>query len=309
MKVLIDLDRALADGKITAEEHGRLRSLSGGQTSDLALGILTGFGIIAVAIGFLALSGSVYAAPVVGLALAAGGAALLMRGAERWRLLGQLLLVVGTAVLAGGIVLLDEGSQRSIVYATIILAASAILAENGLLAALAVIAVSAALGASSSYEHARYSLVIERPAETVAVFAALGAGLVFASSRLPPRYERLGLIAARTSAILVNFGFLVGSLWGDTLRELTISRGAFALGWALVLCGVAWWAWRENRRWPLVAATVFGAIHFYTQWFERIGAEPAAILFAGLLAIAIGYGLKQALSTMPSTATPAVPAG
>lgn len=308
MKILIDLDRALAEGKISAAERDRLKQLAGGQTSDLAFGILIGFGIIAVAVGFLALSGSLYAGPAVGAALAAGGAALLLRGGERRRLLGQILLVVGTVLLAAGIVLLDSGSQRSILYAVAILAASAILAENGLLAALAVIALSSALGAATSYEHARYTLVVERPGETIAVFTVLGAALVFGSAKLPWRYERLALIAARTSALLVNFGFLVGSLWGDTLRDISVSRGLFSLAWALVLIGVAVWAWRENRRWPLIAATVFGAIHFYTQWFERIGAEPAAILFAGLTAIAVGYGLKQVLSAMPPSA-PAAHAG
>ncbi len=33
MKVLIDLDRALAEGKISREEYGRLRALGSGQTS------------------------------------------------------------------------------------------------------------------------------------------------------------------------------------------------------------------------------------------------------------------------------------
>ena len=35
--------------------------------------------------------------------------------------------------------------------------------------------------------------------------------------RLPPETERLAVIASRTSLILVNFGFWVGSLWGDSL--------------------------------------------------------------------------------------------
>lgn len=309
MKVLIDLDRALAQGRITPDEHGRLKSLSGTQTSDLALGILIGFGIIAVAIGFLAMSGSVYAPAGIGLALGGAGAGLLLRGGERRRLLGQILLVVGTVLLAGGLVMLDGASQRSVLYAVAVLTASAVLVENGLLAALAVLALSGALGASGSYEHASYTLAVERPAETIGVFAALGAALLFASARLSSGKERIALIAARTAALLVAFGFMVGSLWGDTIRDVAISRGAFALAWAVVLCGAAAWAWRHNRRWPLVTATVFGAIHFYTQWFERIGSEPAAILFAGLLAIAIGYGLKQVLSAMPPGDASAMPAG
>jgi hypothetical protein len=34
-------------------------------------------------------------------------------------------------------------------------------------------------------------------------------------------------------------------------------------------------------------ASVFGAIHFYTQWFERLGAQPLAIILAGLITVVI----------------------
>ena len=35
----------------------------------------------------------------------------------------------------------------------------------------------------------------------------------------------------------------------------------------------------------------FGAIHFYTQWFERLGANPLSILIAGVLALVFALGL------------------
>jgi small-conductance mechanosensitive channel len=44
---------------------------------------------------------------------------------------------------------------------------------------------------------------------------------------------------------------------------------------------------------------VFAAIHFYTQWFARLGAHPGAILAAGAITIAIGFALKSLLATMP----------
>jgi iron complex transport system permease protein len=69
--------------------------------------------------------------------------------------------------------------------------------------------------------------------------------------------------------------------------------------WAVALAGAAVWAWRANRRWPLIAATIFAAIHFYTQWFERLGTQPLTVLLAGLIAIAIGFALKSALAVMP----------
>ncbi len=299
MKVLIDVDRALAEGKITQDEYVRIRALGSGQTSDLALNILIGFGVVAVAAGFLALFPTTMTATVTGSVLAIMGFALVLYHGERWRILGEILLVVGAALVAGGLVLLDDGSMRALVAATAVFAVAAVLARNGLLAALAVLALSAALGARTGYMHATYMLGVSEPAVTIIVLTLLAIALVAAAKRLPEALSRLALIAARTSALLVNLGFWIGSLWGDKTGSVELSRGIFSVFWALALAGAAVWAWRENRRWPLITATVFAAIHFYTQWFEFLGANPLAVLMAGVIAIGIGLGLKMALAAMP----------
>jgi hypothetical protein len=36
---------------------------------------------------------------------------------------------------------------------------------------------------------------------------------------------------------------------------------------------------------------VFAAIHFYTQWFERLGPKPMSFLIGGLLMLAFALGL------------------
>lgn len=36
---------------------------------------------------------------------------------------------------------------------------------------------------------------------------------------------------------------------------------------------------------------VFGAIHFYTQWFERLHATPWSILIAGITTVGFSVGL------------------
>ena len=51
------------------------------------------------------------------------------------------------------------------------------------------------------------------------------------------------------------------------------------------MVGVGLWAAREDRRWVLNTCAVFGAIHFYTQWFERLEATPATVLAAGLVTL------------------------
>jgi hypothetical protein len=304
MKVLIDVDRALADGKITQEEYVRIRALGSGQTSDLALNILIGFGVVAVAAGFMALFPSAFTATATGLVLAVLGLAFIFHYGERWRILGEILLVVGTALVVGGLVVLDKGSVRVFLAASALYAVTAVLARNGLMAGLAVLALSAALGARTGYTHAVYMIGVREPAVTIFVFTLLAVALVIAAERLSDSLSRLALIAARTSALLVNLGFWVGSLWGDRSGALAMPRSVFTVMWAVALAGAAVWAWRGNRRWPLITATVFAAIHFYTQWFERLGANPGAVLMAGLVAIGIGLGLKMALTAMPRS-TPA----
>lgn len=299
MKLLIDLDRALADGSLSRQEHDKLKTIAAGQTSELAFNTLIGFGVVAVAAGFLALVQSTMAVAVTGGLLAGLGLALRFAGRKR-RSLGELFLVIGTPMLASGVVMLADGSLAGFLGAAGILAAGAIVAESGLLAAAAVIALSGALGAATSYSHARYTLIIERPTLNILVFPFLALGLVFAAERLPAALERIALIAARTAALVAAMGFWIGSLWGDKLRGISVPRELYVVLWAVVLAGVGVWAWRTNRRWPLVTAVVFAAIHFYTQWFERLGANPAAVLLGGAILVGIGFGLKTALTSMPA---------
>src|SRR3712207_8229400 len=83
MKVLIALDRALAEGKITEDEYVRLRALGSGQTSDLALNILIGFGVMAVAASFLALFPSSATVAATGAVLAVVGLGLVLYRGEQ----------------------------------------------------------------------------------------------------------------------------------------------------------------------------------------------------------------------------------
>jgi hypothetical protein len=153
-------------------------------------------------------------------------------------------------------------------------------------------------------------LAIYEPLVTIVLFSLLALGTYYLSKSLAADYERLALIAARTSVFMVNFGFWIGSLWGDHLLLIrSLLRGdsgistnsfagsqmipplAFVVGWAVVLLGAGAWAVRENRRWAVNVAAVFGAIHFYTQWFERLRLEPMTVFVGGLLMLAFALGL------------------
>jgi hypothetical protein len=128
----------------------------------------------------------------------------------------------------------------------------------------------------------------------------------------------------------VNFGFWVGSLWGDYPLEawvapdimsppfnkdawdalrawrasaLFISRDVFTVVWALALAEVGAWGAARGRRGAVNMAAVFGGIHFYTQWFERLRATPETVIVAGIMAVAIAFALwryNQQRSTAPA---------
>ena len=49
--------------------------------------------------------------------------------------------------------------------------------------------------------------------------------------------------------------------------------------------------------------SVFGGIHFYTQWFERLGASPATVLVAGLLALTFAFALRTLNARLSIEAT------
>jgi iron complex transport system permease protein len=243
---------------------------------------------------------------LLGVAVFAVGLSVTLLGKQHWSLLAQICLVVGALMFSGGVLTIGNGSLASMLIVTAALVVASIVARSGLLAAAAVLALGACLGARSGYWHATYMLAIYEPLVTIVLFSLLALGTYYLSKSLTADYERVALIAARTSVFMVNFGFWIGSLWGDDLlliRSLwrghrniypavpTISPVTFVIGWSCVLLGVGIWGVRENRRWVVNVAAVFGAIDFYTQWFERLGAQPLSVLVGGLLMLAFALGL------------------
>jgi hypothetical protein len=305
MKVTLDLTRLLEQGKISQSEFDRLRALAGQDTGSPAFNILIGFGIAAVSLGAVALVPTPLTAAVVGGAVFAFGLALVPGRSAQWGLLAQICLCVGPLILAGGIIAIDGGSLRAMLAVTVLLAAASIAARSGLLTVAAVLASASCLGASTGYWHATYELSITEPTLTIVVFSALALAAYHLSKQLKSDYERLALLAARTSVFLVNFGFWIGSLWGDRLLLLravgdrlegglppvALPTWLFSVGWALALVAAGVWATRVGRRWVVNVAAVFGAIHFYTQWFDKLGPTPLSFLLGGLVMLAIALGL------------------
>ncbi|MFN3657762.1 MAG: hypothetical protein ACK4UO_10960 [Pseudolabrys sp.] len=303
MKITLDISRLVEEGRLTPAEAERLKALASHDTGSLGVNVLIGFGVIAVASGAVALVPTPLTAILIGAALFAGGLATVLRGFAQWSVLGQICLVIGALMFCGGVIAYGEGSLAAMLIVTAVLALSALAARSSLLMALAVLAASACLGARTGYSHAVYSLAIFEPTLTVVLFSALAFAAYRASHLIAADYERVALTAARTSVLLVNVGFWIGSLWGDPLMLLrglnrVQARGdtvipdyVFSVGWALALIAAGIWAARANRRWLVNTAAVFGAIHFYTQWFEKLGATPASVLLGGVVMLGVALAL------------------
>jgi len=303
MKVVLDIDKLLLDDDISESEYTRLKVLAAKDTGSLAFNILIGFGVIATAAGALSLLRSAAASIALGVALSLAGVMLRARYIRQWGVLGAILLLVGSMLAAGGIIIRTEGGVSGFLAVTVLCLAGGVLARSSLLVAMAALALSATVGAATAYEHAMYTLVIRQPTVTVLLFGLLSWLAYRLSLRLVSDYQRLAIIFARTCLFLVNLGFWVGSLWGDSLWQergtwdfnsgTVVPSSVFIAGWAAGLIVTGVWAVRVNRRWVVNLLAVFGAIHFYTQYFEWLGASPTTILGSGLAALGIALAIVR----------------
>ena len=294
MKVTVDLDKLLDEGKITQAEYDKFSQFAARDTAHLAFNILVGFGVIAVGGALLALLPSAMTAVVLGLIISVIGLALQYARIEQWKVLANICILVGALLFGGGVIKAGEGSIEAFLLVAAAFAGASILARSALMAVLAVLALSSCLGVRTGYLHAAYFLGVQEPAWTVVLFSVFSIATYQLSKRLPLDFQGIAIAASRTGVFLVNFGFWIGSLWGDHAVNggLVFSHWMFTILWAIVLIAAGAWAWKRNRRWLLNVVAVFAAIHFYTQWFEWLGATAESVLIAGLLALGFAIGLR-----------------
>ncbi len=303
MKILIDVDDLERKGVLTSELAATLRASAGRDVGSTEINLVLGFGAVAVAAGVLALVQSMQLAAGLGLTFLAGGAFVRVASSRRWSILGSVWMIVGALALSASVAALLNRPLLGSLAAAAILFAVAIPAGSRLLMALAPLALAAAIGGSTGYWRACYEIAVREPTLTIALFSVLAFAAWRVALAVAPRFSELALTFARVSVILVNLGFWVGSLWGDTPGQLwlrpelsewsapQIPSLAFASAWALALLAAGFWGARKGRRFMVNAAATFGAINFYTQWFERLGLEPLTLIGGGLAAIGAGYAV------------------
>jgi iron complex transport system permease protein len=299
VKIVLDLTKLVAEGKLTPAQADELQGYAKADTSFLAINILMTLGVAAISAGVMALLPTIATAIVLGAALAMAGVAVSLTVGPQWSLLGTALTIVGALIASAGIVGQSDPQWIGFAIATVLLMALAIVIRSALLSALTVFALAELLGSTTGYDFASYFLEVKEPTVTIAVFSLLALAAYLIGERVPAEYERVALSFARISLVMVNFGFWIGSLWGDdpghswhpSAAIPRVPDYAFVIGWAVALIAVGVWATRVNRRFVVNTVATFGAIHFYTQWFERLGADPLTIALAGLIIVAIAVGL------------------
>jgi hypothetical protein len=301
VRIILDLAKLVSEGKLTPAQAAELTQLAARDTGLLAINILMVFGTVAVAGGVMLLVPSLPTAAAISLLLVGGGLVLSYSLGPQWAVLSSAAFIVGALWLCATAITYAEGNWTGFLFAAAALIAGAVTIRSGVLSALAAVALAAALGGSAAYETATYILVIREPTATIACFGLLAWISYLLANRVAAQYESLALMFARMSLILVNFGFWVGSLWGDTPASGWLPPGSptpphftdigFAAVWAIGLVAVGAWAAHVNRRFVVNVAATFLAIDFYTQYFERLGADPLTIALGGVLVIGVAVAL------------------
>jgi hypothetical protein len=226
MKIVVDVDDPGRRGMPTPELAATLRGSARLDVGSTAINLVLGFGAVAVAAGLLAPVHSMHLAAALGLALLAGGYAVTAASPRRWGLglLGAVWMVVGALALAGSVAaVLDRPLLCSLVAAAIFILV-ALLVRSHPLIALAPL-VLAAIGGSAGYGHAFYQIAVSEPTLTIALYSLLAFAAWRVALAAPPRFSDLALTFTRVSVVLVNIGFWLGSLWGDSPSRLWLSAG------------------------------------------------------------------------------------
>lgn len=317
MKHVVDVGKLEADNIITAEQAAEIRRQAASETAALAINTLSTIGIMAVVGGIVVLEPSPTVNAVLGFVLAASGLALGIWRAASFGFLAGALVVIGALLHCGAVVTATNGSMLAFAYAVAVFAACGIVLKHGFLVALAVFAVAALLGSSTGYWRGSYGLWVREATITIIVFSLVVVVAFLGARRLSAAYARLARIVGLLAFVWVNFGFWVGSLFGDRPgfswlkaeliyvsdpdRSLLVRQAReaafripseyFAVAWAVGLIALGIWAGTRNQRGLVNAVVVFASIHFYTQWFEHLNASPFSVIVGGALSIVIAFAL------------------
>ena len=326
-KISLDLDDLVERNQIDSALADRLSTLKlPTQSTHYLVSVLYIIGAIAAAAGVVLLKPTATTGLILGLACLAGGKFIQFRKMEDLNILALALGIGGAAGIVGWFVL-EFGETLSAImvngFATLVTAAIALFFRSRFLAALVPLGLGAMIGSGGAYWHAAYAIFVREPTITVVLFSAIAAVLFWLCEKhlkAGSDFAGMSVVAARMSVIITNFGFWVGSLWGDSVGQylfvtshlkpdeltrdeiraaesafrdatLFIHEHVFAVGWAAFCIGLIMIGKRISNRFVEICGIVFLAINAFTQYFEYFEDEPWALIFGGLALVGIAVVL------------------
>lgn len=344
MRVVLNLKHLLENKLITSSEASRFKSLSMKATFQFAVSLLMVFGFLTIAAGTFAMKPSDEMMTLIGVVMLGLGIVFgRVKGEYSWCFVSFITLVLGAFLTAKGISTEFANIEIAALVSALLFILVAVVANSGFLTVLSAFTVASVVGGATEYGfNASYLLGLESRTLAILVFVILGFFTFQLSKKLKPAGSRIALIFSRTSLVIINVAFWAGSILGDTVGRINYetmleadydkfataydallpswfngavvySPNFFALTWAVAIVLIGIWGVRKNSAFVLNTVTVFAALHFYTQWFERFGTDSWSLLTAGGVAVLIAFGLsfineeKPARITSLPTPTKATP--
>jgi hypothetical protein len=324
--VSLDLDKLVRDGTLSHNEAQRLSKFAEApRTAGYLISVLYIIGAIAAAAGVVLLKPTATTGLFIAIVCLIAGQFIRFKKIDALSIL-SLALGIGAAAGLIGWFVLEFGETLPAMavngFATGVTLLMAILFRSKFLAALVPLGVGAIIGSGGAYWHASYGIFVQEATITIALFTPLAAALWwFGRKVLHADWSPMAIVAARMSFIISNFGFWVGSLWGDRVGEFIFGPGRelrredyqawreardafrdtlpyiqdhiFALGWAVFSIGAIALGRRIGNRFLEITGVVFLAINAFTQYFEFFQDEPWALIFGGIALVAIALVLVR----------------
>jgi antitoxin component YwqK of YwqJK toxin-antitoxin module len=278
--------------------------------------ILVGLGVIATAGGVWGLLPWAGTAIILGFALSAAGISCSASYEKQGGVLGMMLMLVGTITAA--VEIIDKTGKHVIGFliVPVLFLVVSVLGKSGTLAALAALAIFPTISAMVTEDALAFDFKGALfPTVTIILFAALSLGAYHLSKVFASDYKRLAIIFSRTSLLVVNVGFWIGSVGdrGPTENVDSVSDHAhlvFVIAWAVALVGTGVWAAKNDKRWVVNLSAVFGIIHVFTQLLPHdiLDWENGGYLIAPVLFLVVSVLAKSgwlaalaALAIFPAT--------
>ena len=311
-KITIHLKHLLEEKIITEDEAQRLIRLSENKSGGSVFrNLMVIFGTLSIVAGFLGLAPNPNIAAFLAMVVLGGGYYLYYNTDESWKFVAQSFGFLGTIGITAWLVtttkLVDffDPNYSDIIVMWVIISSVLLLVaftmHNKFLAGLFPIALAQLVGASTFYAHASYYLSIRQPSIAIIVFSVIAVMAYVGASKLRGIYDDLCTIIARVSLFIINMAFWIGSLFGDEIGKnrwnrdiahdfIDIGENYFTIGWLALLLVAIWWGAQRGLGYVVNLSIVFLGIHFYTQYFETVGASPLGLLIGGILIFATSIG-------------------